>query len=368
MLIFALLLADGQSILSAAAKACAQVRTIQYSVQADFQGTPVNADIVVKRANVTDTGFSSGMYVVQGTIQRSSRTKEPFKFAYDGKALRVLGTDGKIRQLDKPEAYQVASQLPPEATTIAFPLVNDFFDQMLKGKVQTTSKGTLKVGAWQCDVLDISREVHSESLGDIVTTAEWAFDQKTHLPVKVTTALGIKTITAMTLNPSVDDAVFALKGAPVLTANPLGAMTDKLLPLGALAPQFTLRDPQGKARSLKDYRGRVVLLDFWGTWCVPCRQAMPKLQKLYAQYRKRGFVVVGIAVADNAGNPAAYMKRNGFTYDLLLSGDQVARAYKATLLPTTYLIDRNGRIVRRQAGVSREMESELSAAIEKSLG
>jgi thiol-disulfide isomerase/thioredoxin len=140
-----------------------------------------------------------------------------------------------------------------------------------------------------------------------------------------------------------------------------------LLTVGSEAPEWNLSDPSGKAHSLKDYLGKVVLIDFWGTWCVPCRKTMPGIQILSERFKTREVAVFGISVADEEGNPVEYMKKSGYTYGLLLKGDDVATAYRAQVLPTLYIIGKDGKIIHAEFGHRPQAVEELTKKIENAL-
>ncbi|MFT3880621.1 MAG: TlpA disulfide reductase family protein [Gemmatales bacterium] len=130
---------------------------------------------------------------------------------------------------------------------------------------------------------------------------------------------------------------------------------------------WTLADSNGKKFTLKDFRGQLVVLDFWGTWCLPCRKGMPAIQALHDKFKARGVAVFGIAVADQEGDPVGYMKRMSFTYGLLLKGDSVAADYKASMMPTLYVIGVDGKILHAESGYREKAKEELNELIERSL-
>ena len=111
-------------------------------------------------------------------------------------------------------------------------------------------------------------------------------------------------------------------------------------------PAFALKDTAGRQVSLTDFRGKVLLVDFWATWCAPCKTEMPGYERLYRTYKDRGFAVVGIAADSDPKLIAEFGKMLGVTYPLLVNGMNVAR-YGVQGLPTTILVDRNG-IIRKQ--------------------
>src|SRR6185295_17908443 len=137
------------------------------------------------------------------------------------------------------------------------------------------------------------------------------------------------------------------------------ARVQGLLAVGTAAPAFSLKSPDGREVTLESLRGRIVILDFWGTWCVPCRNTMPVLERLHRKFQDRGVTILGVAVADKESDPTAFMKRFGYTYPLLLSGDPVAESYRAVMLPTLYLIGKDGRILHAESGAREGAEAQL---------
>lgn len=119
----------------------------------------------------------------------------------------------------------------------------------------------------------------------------------------------------------------------------------------APTPDFTLADPDGKKLSLKDFRGKVVLLNFWASWCVPCREEMPAMEKLYQEYKQKNFVVLAIAVKDRKQDAIDFAKQLKLTYPIALDPEaQVGTMYGAWGLPATYLIGPKGEGLARGWG------------------
>ena len=116
-------------------------------------------------------------------------------------------------------------------------------------------------------------------------------------------------------------------------------------------PEFTLMDPSGKKVSLKEYRGKLVLLNFWATWCVPCREEMPAMERLYQQFKNKGFAIVAVNVKDSKKDAFAFLKELKITYPIMLDPDgEVGLLYGAWGLPTTYLIGPKGEGLARLWG------------------
>ncbi|MFC2164360.1 TlpA family protein disulfide reductase [Acidobacteriota bacterium] len=113
-------------------------------------------------------------------------------------------------------------------------------------------------------------------------------------------------------------------------------------PIGESAPEWTLTTYSGEDISLKDLRGKVVVMDFWATWCGPCVESIPKLQALYDKYKDRNVEILGITFLEK-GDPVTFMKERGVTYPIM-PGDSIAKTYRASL-PMVYVIDPEGRVV-----------------------
>ena len=117
---------------------------------------------------------------------------------------------------------------------------------------------------------------------------------------------------------------------------------------GKPAPDFEIELIDGETVTLSGYRGEVVLLNFWGTWCPPCRAEMPALQRAWEEYKDRGVVFLGAAIYDEKADVEKFAEAFGITYPLGvdLAGDLTVE-YKVTQFPTTFLIDQEGNEVRR---------------------
>lgn len=134
---------------------------------------------------------------------------------------------------------------------------------------------------------------------------------------------------------------------------------------GKPAPKFTLKTFEGKPVSLDDYRGKVVLLDFWATFCVPCVNALPELQALHAKNASRGFAVIGVTVDDRAPLVKKATARAKVTYPILKATPAVWNEYKVTALPSMILVGRDGKIIKRYGGEADKtaMLAEIERAI-----
>lgn len=111
------------------------------------------------------------------------------------------------------------------------------------------------------------------------------------------------------------------------------------------APNFTLPSIDGANLRLSEYRGDVVMVNFWATWCGPCRQEMPLLDKMYKRYKKAGFTLLGVNVEKDRAKAQRVAKQLNVSFPILFdSAQQVVDAYKVGSMPSTVLVDRNGNI------------------------
>lgn len=140
----------------------------------------------------------------------------------------------------------------------------------------------------------------------------------------------------------------------------------------AAASDFTLRDVEGRDVRLSDFAGKVVLLNFWATWCVPCEAEIPHLQKLHETYKDRGFTVLGVAMdgPETIAHVASFVQRYQLQYPVLLDEEtKVVGIYNPKrTAPLSLLIDRSGRVARQRQGFSPGDERLLEADVVSLLG
>jgi thiol-disulfide isomerase/thioredoxin len=121
------------------------------------------------------------------------------------------------------------------------------------------------------------------------------------------------------------------------------------------AAGFTLTDLAGKNTSLGDFRGKNVYLNFWATWCPPCRGEMPDIEKIYQQFKDKDLVILAVDLGEDISTVKNFVKQNNYHFKVLLDSNQkAATLYNITAIPTSYFIDRNGKIVTKRIGALSE--------------
>ncbi|MFA7227837.1 MAG: TlpA disulfide reductase family protein [Melioribacteraceae bacterium] len=121
----------------------------------------------------------------------------------------------------------------------------------------------------------------------------------------------------------------------------------------ALAPDFTLPTTDGKTIKLSDLRGKVVILDFWATWCPPCRKGIPDLIELKKKYGSKGFEIIGVSVdTDTKDEVVPFMKEKGINYPVVYGNMNVYQQYGGIrAIPTSFVVDKQGKIVASYEGL-----------------
>jgi len=161
-------------------------------------------------------------------------------------------------------------------------------------------------------------------------------------------------------------AVLAMGGALIL----LGEGGTAPLRRGDAAPDFTRpRLTDAEPASLSTYRGQVVLLNFWATWCKPCEDEMPAMQDLWDRLHDRGFELLAVSVDENEADVAPFVERLDLRFPVLLDpGGDVSRTYQTMGYPESILIDRDGRIVERYVGPKPWNQPDYVDRVERLLG
>ena len=135
--------------------------------------------------------------------------------------------------------------------------------------------------------------------------------------------------------------------------------------VGRLAPDFTLTDLEGSSVTLSDFRGQAVFINFWATWCPPCRAEMPEIEAVYQEYKDKDVVVIGVDLYESEGKVRRYIERGGYSWTFVIdTTGEVTRDYRVTSIPTSFFLDKQGiiRALKSGAMTKRSIESKLAEA------
>ena len=125
------------------------------------------------------------------------------------------------------------------------------------------------------------------------------------------------------------------------------------------APDFSLKTPDNRIVKLSDYKGKIVILNFFGTWCPPCRMEIPDFVKFYKENKKKGIVIIGIAVGSRPEDVKKIIKEFKINYPVCISDGEVEKKYGGIrFVPTSFIIDKRGNIYKKQIGMMNKEQLE----------
>ncbi len=376
-----------EALLKQGREAAGKVEDISYKIVTIAKGEEA---VEVKGEAVVI--FRTGMipiskYRLEGEAKRGSDSVRVGS-SFDGKSARDI--DHKEKTVRDSEA-SMGFAMPSNEAMYMMPIW--FFEQRRpEGMGPQPNKsehvGSEEIGGVKCNVIRSTTEIEEPSEDDagaeaapkIIITQKVALGVEDHIArrMEVLVKRGDETLQDLTttltdvkLNAKPADAAFVLEAPKGFEVKKIEAGAEEeeaglKFKEGDAAPDFALKDGAGKEFKLADFKGKVVLLDFWATWCPPCVKAMPIVQKLHEAYKDKPVAIIGMNTWEKK-DAVEYVKQKGYTYLQLLKADDLAKAYGISGIPTFVLIDRDGKILYTASGFQEGEEEHLTKLIDAQL-
>ena len=372
---------DPKRILRQADEAIRKVQSLSY--EATYQGTgsfathsPISTGRVKLSRLEANNPLKARLYARGDFLQTGSSDVQPFHVAFDGKTI------SKIRSGQRTLVYKTVAENNPAERSLGFVtsflgggayhllmleyILGQPFSRQLSAPL-VEYEGRTSVNGVLCHVIYL--EYLLDANAKRTTRERWFFGLKDYLPRKLEQVfvndMGrygayVLSLSNLRVNIPLGNLAFQIRTPRGYSMTPYRAPDPPmLLAVGEPAPDWTLTDTSGASHTLSEYRGKVVVLDFWATWCGPCIRTMPEIQRLHERYLREGLIVLGVNSWEES-NSSAYMKSQGFTYGLLLRGEEIAKAYHVDTLPTVYVVGVDGNIIYRSIGVDDNLRSFLA--------
>lgn len=364
-------------------------RAGSFSVYVERQGigslathTPMSrGEVTIVRVENDPIGWK---FAVKGRSEAfGEQPPREFHTVYDGKVVQSLRHD-EWKLIESP-ASGAGELLRTDGSWIAWwfmrwePIVTRPFAKR-EVEVESWYAGETLVGETPCHVV----RVNLVDIPGLTEFEAWYFlGRDDHLPRRIDMlyyqseeigdGMAMVTFKNLQAGHEVPDSTFRITAPegyeievhkpPTRVAAPAAQSNNKV---GMIAPDWTLKDADGVTHRLVDYRGRVVVMDFWATWCHPCILAMPHVQKLHDKFKEKGVAVFGVNCWES-GDPIKFMRDKSYTYTLLLEADPIAPAYQVHGIPTFVVIGPDGRIIHYSSGYDPGEMAVIEEAIRKAI-
>lgn len=372
---------DPRTILENANNASGRLRAVSY--EASFHGEGVLEDSIPRISGKVTVSRRPGranhrIRIEGSSAQPGQAVAQPFIYASDGEtAYRVdpasrRFTTGPVRDA---ASMEVGAVIPPKY----------FEPQPFTIEIERTQliyQGTEAVDGVECHVVSaVPRNVVNRELRFFLGAKDYLLRRAENIvrrrePGSETESEGKIVFTAqgLSVQPKIDDGMFTLEKpegfVEATFKSPMQQNPSGLLAAGVSAPDFELKAADGRTVSLKSLRGKVFVLDFWASWCGPCKMGMPGIEELHKRFKDKPVEVFGVICKQNTIPVQAaldYVKEKGYTYPQLLNGDAVADAYRVGGIPCIYVVDAEGKVAYATSGFQPSLHHVIGNVIEQSL-
>ena len=346
-----------KEVLQKSAASMKMLNSIHYTFYAEQENEKINGELIINRVQpfpvfeIAQVKFVAVSISDEGSLQIS--------FAYDGSALEYIDRSSqKLMRIGQPSISAIMQSGLMNYAMLPLPcyLQASPFEKMignLRSATIETDTVINKIECYKCKVVTQS----SDFSGPAVHEVYWYIGKEDFLVRGMHSKYLKQFIKIITTNRpfTSEDFMLAPKNISLRKTDGNDPLTAGLLAIGSPAPLWRLLSNKATTISLEELKGKVVLIDFWGTWCVPCIQAMPDIQAVYDHFKGQPVEVIGISVElQKTADPASFVKTKGFTYPIALNGNEVAEKYKVAVFPSIYIIDKNGKIIHAEHSGGRE--------------
>jgi peroxiredoxin len=367
---------DPKEIIAKVDQTIRTIKTVSYKVRIWGEGD-IQDRMSRVRANVKakDAGPERPPYFrIEGDARLpGSEEAQPFRVILGEKQAMSINEKEKLCTVgDLPVGFDLIADLIIEPTRSV--IMHEFlhrapFEDELKAD-SYRYEGQKTISGTACHVIHVTYAA-------AVAQARWYFGIDDFLPHRVdrfvnaegVTGARVSELIQLDTTPNFDEKTFAIdvpEGYQQKTYERPLRSDPRLLQVGDQAPEWTLKTPKGKSVSLADLRGKVVVLFFWTSWLEPCKQLMPRVQKLHEKFQEKPVAVFGVNVGEKAADvdPAEVMKQGGCTFAALLGGGKMSADYRVALLPALYVIGPEGKVMYAVLGYDPFSEPALHRLIE----
>lgn len=362
---------DARALLQEAADAMRAMHTVSYDGRLEIRSANgqrvVTGHVILSKFDGNSGIGFAGLVAVSGKIFKAdSSTIERFQVAFDGTTVRrYLAGSGVVLQADSGFGGEGLLQGGFGALILWHFLTVDPFLAFIAAP-EVSILGTEDVDGRPADVVDVV-------LNDKQIT--WLLDRESHRPVmrrrRFRSATGnlveeILSISNVQVDVELAPDTFELPTPEGATVEQMGRRPPDPFDVGDMAPEWTLTDSEGVDHSLREYRGKLVVMDFWATWCPHCRNAMPAMQKMHDQYSGRGVAILGVNCRERLKvDPVKFVRDRGFDYPIMVNGNAIAPRYRVQGIPAFFVIGPEGRLLYRGSGFGPTAEKNLITLIEQ---
>lgn len=366
---------DPHAILQDSAAAMATLRTAVYDARLEVTGASaqrvVTGRVTVERITGTTDAFLAAKFAVQGEVSRGTGDADKFEVVFDGHTVRRFQSrTGTVLQGDPGHGGEGLLQgtygaLILRELVAARPLAAEL------AAAEISYGGLGEVDGFPADIVEVRLEPDG-------AVSRWYIDAGDRLPRRLERSIRsannkevewVLTLGKLQANPAIDPATFRIAAPEAARVQVMSQPPAKGLEIGDMAPDWTLKDADGREHKLSDYRGKLVVLDFWASWCPHCKEAMPAMQKLHERYAARGVAILGVNCREKGPIDAgAFARGKGCTYpELIDPNGETAPKYRVKGIPALFVVGPDGRILHVDAGYNQAKEKALVQIIERNL-